>query len=132
MRGFTLIELMMAVAIIGALAALAVPNYRRTTCKASQTEASRGMKAVAALEESYRAEKDTYASVATSCGSTPMCISFVPKGTNPAFLYSASATTTTYTVSASGKRGSKMDGAVWQLDQTGKLSDVTGLCRSRP
>ena len=37
-RGFTLIEVMMALAIIGTLAALAVPNYTRFTARAYRTE----------------------------------------------------------------------------------------------
>jgi type IV pilus assembly protein PilA len=59
-RGFTLIELMIVIAIIGVLAAIAVPNYARFQCRAKQTEAKNGLKQLVVAEESYRAENDTY------------------------------------------------------------------------
>lgn len=37
-RGFSIVELMMAVAIVGTLAALAIPNYARFTARAYRTE----------------------------------------------------------------------------------------------
>lgn len=59
-RAFTLIELMIVVAIIGLLAAIAVPEFRRFSCKAKQTEARSSLKQVVIGEETYRGEFDTY------------------------------------------------------------------------
>ena len=60
-KGFTLIELMIVVAIIGILAAIAIPNFLRYQAKSKQTEAKANLGAIFTSEVSYKAEKDTYA-----------------------------------------------------------------------
>lgn len=60
-RGFTLIELMIVVAIIGILAAIAIPNFNRFQAKSKQSEAKVNLKAIFTAAKARLAEKDAYA-----------------------------------------------------------------------
>ena len=59
-KGFTLIELMIAVAIIGILVALATGGLLSYQAKAKQAEAKVNLGAIAELATSYKAENDSY------------------------------------------------------------------------
>jgi type IV pilus assembly protein PilA len=60
--GFTLIELMIVVAIIGILAAIAIPNFLRFQLKAKSSEGKTNLAAIRTAEESYFAEYGIYVS----------------------------------------------------------------------
>lgn len=55
-KGFSLVELMVVVAIIGILAAIAVPNYQKFTAKSKQTEAKSNLSALYSAERAFFAE----------------------------------------------------------------------------
>ncbi len=59
-RGFTLVELMIVVAIIGILAAIAIPNFLRFQARAKQSEAKTNLKAIFTGQKSFYAERDAY------------------------------------------------------------------------
>ncbi|MFP8876425.1 MAG: prepilin-type N-terminal cleavage/methylation domain-containing protein, partial [Myxococcota bacterium] len=51
--GFTLIELMITVALVGVLSALAIPNFRSYQAKARRIEAFSNLSALARAQKTY-------------------------------------------------------------------------------
>lgn len=60
-KGFTLIELLIVVAIIGILAAIAVPNFLNAQTRAKIAQVESGVKALATAFEMYRIDWGSYA-----------------------------------------------------------------------
>lgn len=61
MRGFTLIELMITVAIVGILAAIAYPSYQNYILRSHRSEGMALLSEAAARMERYYAQNSTYA-----------------------------------------------------------------------
>jgi type IV pilus assembly protein PilA len=61
--GFSLIELMVVVAIMAFLAMIAVPNFNRFLAKAKRAEAYMNLSSIYAAEKAYWAEHGTYSDV---------------------------------------------------------------------
>ncbi|MHB1040752.1 MAG: type IV pilin protein [Desulfobacteria bacterium] len=59
-KGFTLIELMIVVAIIGILAAIAIPNFLKFQAKSKMSEAKTNLGAIYTGELSYFGEQNSY------------------------------------------------------------------------
>lgn len=124
-KGFTLIELMIVVAIIGILAAIAVPNFLKFQCRAKQSEAKSNLKSIFVAQESWRAENDAY-------GTTLLLIGWQPKGeaAKIRYDYTNAGAADTFTATATGNAvDSELTGNVWTIDQTNTLDEGTPACQ---
>lgn len=141
-KAFTLIELMIVVAIIGILAAIAIPNFLTFRLKAKTSEAKSNLGAIRTVQEAYKAEEDQYypsgGTIAIYPGNrgtikqtwTPSDTGFSALGFEPAgqvyYDYMISACTdTTFTADAYGDLDGDGVDAHYTSDDSG--SDINQL-----
>ncbi len=126
-KGFTLIELMIVVVIIGILAALAIPRFMRATTKSKQSEAKAVLKQIYVLERAYFQENDQYVAAANTAALAAALPGFqVPSG-SPRYTYAVTCNDPTqdFTATATGNIDDDATNDVWQIDQTGTLTNTT-------
>jgi type IV pilus assembly protein PilE len=107
-KGFTLLELMIVVAIVGILAAIALPAYQNYIIRTKRADATGALMAATNAMERYRANNFSYAGAAT----TPPFNANVPSDGTQGAYYTLSVitpTATSYTLSAAAT-GSQLAG----------------------
>lgn len=115
MSGFSLMELMIVVAIMGILAAIAVPAYNDYLIKANRTAAKTFLLSIANKQEQYLLDQRSYASTVAALGLT------APPETSGKYTFAISNVANsppTYTATATAVGSQASDGNL-TIDQSG-------------
>ncbi len=132
-KGFTLIELMIVVVIIGILAALAIPRFMQATTKSKQSEAKQLLKQIYTMQRTYRQAEGAYGdngtTIAALAGGTFTDIGVEVMAT-AVYQFAMVAAANTFTCTATADLDDDATVDTWTIDQTGELlntvNDVTG------
>ena len=118
-RGWSLVELMVVLTVIGILLALSAPPYRRSLEQARADLAAANLRAIWAAQRLYWLDQHHYAG--SFADLQPLLDPTVAAGT-PYYTYAVvSADETTFTVSAT-RTGSTVWTGTLVIDQTGQLT----------
>lgn len=124
-KGFTLIELMIVVVIIGILAALAIPRFMRSTTKSKQSEAKQLLKQVYTMQHAYRQEFNSYClagAIASAGAPTAYARIGVDIGATARYTYTMAATVNTFTCTATANLDDDGTTDTWTITEAGTLA----------
>jgi type IV pilus assembly protein PilE len=118
-KGFTLIELMVVVAIVAILTTIAYPSYRDYVIRGQLVDATQGLAAVRANMERYFQDNRTYLPVGAF---TPPCAA-APVASGKFTINCPGSTAISYTATAVGTAGT-LTGFTFTVDQNNAQATV--------
>ena len=149
--GFSLVELMVVVGIIGILAALAVPKFQLFQAKARMSEAKGTLSHIYTLQEAYHLETNSYTAFTTTfrnfdsgnppcvtpAAHAPLGIDFTPcNAKSPRYAYvGQTGTASAFTVTAASGSGTcQSDGGAGRTETCRRFPtrECVGFCQRRP
>jgi len=124
--GFTLIELMITVAIVGIISSIAYPSYVASVARSDRTEAQRELARLANLEEQYFSDNRKYT---TDMTKLTLPTSALTESGNYKITATITASTFKLTATAQGSQASNDSNCLTlAIDETGKKTGASTTC----
>lgn len=122
--GYSLLEIMIVIVIIGILALIAIPKFMGVTTRAKMTEAKTMLRQVYTLQQAHYYERDVYGSTLSAIGFEQSRL--VSDGGNARYQIAIeTADATTYVATATSVVDYDKDGTmnVWQVGPEGQITE---------
>ena len=130
--GWSLIELLVVVAVLTLLSLAAVPTYRTAMLRAHRTEETSALLALAAAQERFHLQQQTYATDVEAAPPDGLGLrSATESGRYSIAITEAGASTFTATATAQGSQSQDAHCAEFSVDSTGARTATSEYCWGR-